>query len=139
MKNPENNPMDVTADAAAISDSSISLRRLQAFCDASGFDDSDVIMSHSIRSEDLSVKGTVDLVFGDILTLISACRNIEKDMIEFTDFHNECADENARLRGALDGALKEYVQLAASGDCGNWDPEEEPHVIKAREALKGGA
>ena len=29
-----------------------------------------------------------------------------------------------------------YTSLVNSGDCGNWNPEEETIVIKAREALK---
>lgn len=29
-----------------------------------------------------------------------------------------------------------YVQLAGSGDCGFWNPEEEPGVIAARAALR---
>ena len=43
----------------------------------------------------------------------------------------------AELRAALAGLLKRYVDLAGSGDCGNWDPETEDQVIAARAALKG--
>jgi len=39
------------------------------------------------------------------------------------------------LRDALKGLLDHYVRHANSGDAGNWDPEEEPEVIKARSAL----
>lgn len=36
---------------------------------------------------------------------------------------------------ALKNLLEMYVQLANSGDCGNWDPEQEEEVIEARNAL----
>jgi hypothetical protein len=36
---------------------------------------------------------------------------------------------------ALQTFLDRYVEMAASGDCGNWDPETEPHVIAARAAI----
>jgi hypothetical protein len=39
------------------------------------------------------------------------------------------------LTEALEGTLQVYVAMAASGDCGNWDPEIEEHVIKSRRAL----
>lgn len=39
------------------------------------------------------------------------------------------------LYAALETTLNRYVELAASGDCGHWDPETEPHVIAARAAL----
>lgn len=41
----------------------------------------------------------------------------------------------ATLREQLAVMTKHYVQLAGSGDCGFWDPEEEQEVIDAREAL----
>ncbi len=41
-----------------------------------------------------------------------------------------------QLKAALEGFLESYLVLANSGDCGNWDPEEEDHVIAARAALK---
>lgn len=44
-----------------------------------------------------------------------------------------------RKRGDMLAALKamteRYVDLAASGDCGHWDPEEEEVVIRARAAI----
>jgi hypothetical protein len=39
------------------------------------------------------------------------------------------------LYEALQGMLDHYTTLINSGDAGNWDPEEEPQVIAAREAL----
>lgn len=39
------------------------------------------------------------------------------------------------LYEALQTMLKRYVDLAGSGDCGNWNPEEEAQVIAARAAL----
>ena len=50
--------------------------------------------------------------------------------------------ENARLvaaapelRTSLANLLDHYLALANSGDCGNWNPEEEKEVIAARAAL----
>ena len=42
----------------------------------------------------------------------------------------------AELTDALSGLLTMYVGMVNSGDCGNWNPEEEKEVIAAREALK---
>ena len=38
-------------------------------------------------------------------------------------------------REALEGVTERYVDLAGSGDCGHWDPEEEIFVINARAEL----
>lgn len=46
--------------------------------------------------------------------------------------------ERDALRAALERAVKRYVDMANSGDCGNWDPEEEEFVIAARAALALG-
>lgn len=40
-----------------------------------------------------------------------------------------------RLRRSLTRLVEHYVQLVNSGDCGNWDPEEEEVVRDARAAL----
>lgn len=40
------------------------------------------------------------------------------------------------LLDALRAITKRYVDLAGSGDCGFWNPEEEPEVIAARAALE---
>jgi len=40
------------------------------------------------------------------------------------------------MLAALEAITKRYVDLAGSGDCGNWNPEEEPEVIAARSALR---
>lgn len=42
------------------------------------------------------------------------------------------------MEAALENLLDHYLQLANSGDAGNWDPEEEPVVIEARRALSEG-
>jgi hypothetical protein len=39
------------------------------------------------------------------------------------------------LLAALNELLERYCQLANSGDCGNWDPEEEAEVRAARAAI----
>lgn len=36
---------------------------------------------------------------------------------------------------ALEALLAMYVKLANSGDCGNWNPEDEPEVRAARHAI----
>ena len=87
-------------------------RRLMAFLEMSGFSDTDVIMSHSIRSEDLSVKGTVNLVAGDIRTILAELQ-LKNDAYHAA-VHNlairieECEDQSAeieRLRSERDTAL----------------------------------
>lgn len=48
---------------------------------------------------------------------------------------------NAELLEALEAFVAKYVQIADSGDCGFWNPEEEDFVIAARAAIakaKGG-
>lgn len=55
-----------------------------------------------------------------------------------SEWMRECSaavDEIGRLRGALDGLLERYTELVNSGDAGFWDPEKEPVVLAAREAL----
>lgn len=39
------------------------------------------------------------------------------------------------LLAALDALLKRYSSLVNSGDCGNWNPEEEEEIIAARAAI----
>lgn len=40
------------------------------------------------------------------------------------------------LLHALEETLERYVMLADSGDCGNLNAEQEPHVIASRAAIK---
>lgn len=39
------------------------------------------------------------------------------------------------LREALQEFVDKYVAMINSGDCGNWNPEEEPVVVNARKAI----
>jgi hypothetical protein len=39
------------------------------------------------------------------------------------------------LYAALDAITARYVSIAVSGDCGFWNPENEPEVVAARAAL----
>ncbi|KKJ75467.1 hypothetical protein WH95_18380 [Kiloniella litopenaei] len=39
------------------------------------------------------------------------------------------------LLEALKAFTKMYVQMIESGDCGNWNPEEDAEVIQARKAI----
>ena len=42
------------------------------------------------------------------------------------------------LAKALQGMLELYCDLINCGDAGNWNPEEDNAVIKARESLRNG-
>lgn len=42
---------------------------------------------------------------------------------------------NAEMLAALKAITERYVDLAGSGDCGFWNPEEEPEVQAARAAI----
>ena len=48
---------------------------------------------------------------------------------------DEYAAVNMRI--ALEKLLNMYFDMVNSGDCGNWNPEEDDEVIEARAALKG--
>lgn len=41
-----------------------------------------------------------------------------------------------KMLAALEGMLDMYTAMINSGDCGNWNPENDPEVIAAREAVK---
>lgn len=41
-----------------------------------------------------------------------------------------------KLKEALEKTLYGYINLVNSGDCGDWNADEESFVIKARQALK---
>jgi site-specific DNA-methyltransferase (adenine-specific) len=51
-----------------------------------------------------------------------------------TDAHPD-GETDADLREAAAALLRRYIQLVESGDCGNWDAEDEPEVRALREAL----
>lgn len=44
-------------------------------------------------------------------------------------------DKDSAVLVALEAMLEHYVQLAGCGDCGNWNPEDEPIVISTRKLL----
>ena len=44
--------------------------------------------------------------------------------------------EKSLLYTALQALLHRYLELVNCGDCGNWDPEQEPDVIQAHAALR---
>lgn len=64
--------------------------------------------------------------------------DVERHIAIASEEASRAALAEARLSRAVE-ALRmmtgHYVMLAGSGDCGNWDPEEESHVIAARRVL----
>jgi|TARA_Y100000034_G_scaffold136486_1_gene213272 hypothetical protein len=112
-----------------VSDFRIAQRRLKAFCNASGFAEDDIIMSHSAYNENLTVKGKVNLVFGDIKTLLNSIDLAEQEINEFQKLNTECANENERLRAAL-----EEIDSASQPEQGlmAWVHD------RTQKALKGG-
>lgn len=55
--------------------------------------------------------------------------------LEMARFWRDVTTENERLKEALEGLLKHYVDLVESGDAGFWDPEQEEPVKVARQVL----
>jgi len=45
--------------------------------------------------------------------------------------HYEMGHPHARVVAALKAILQRYLELATSGDCGYWDPYDEPEVKEA--------
>ena len=85
-------------------DDRIEIRRLKAFLDVSDFNDSDVIMSHSIRSEDLSIKGTVDLVVGDLRTILAELNRLNDvaDIVQANeDLGAKCDKQYSEIHALL--------------------------------------
>jgi hypothetical protein len=66
---------------------------------------------------------------------IAGMRRAIDRLDEFTPKLAALAAERADLYGALDALLRHYVKLVNSGDAGDWDPEDEAVVIRARQVL----
>lgn len=52
-----------------------------------------------------------------------------------TNAGHEFLADVERLRDAAEAHLEAYLNMVNSGDCGNWNPEEDPHVVALRAAL----
>ncbi len=65
-----------------------------------------------------------------------AWEEIEARRMRNAEFIVRSVNSHQMLVDALAQMTEHYVSLINSGDAGNWNPEEEPEVIKAREALK---
>jgi hypothetical protein len=61
--------------------------------------------------------------------------DVNRESERYNGMHQIAVMEIDRLRAALDGLLERYTGLVNSGDAGFWDPEGEPEVVAAREAL----
>lgn len=72
----------------------------------------------------------------EIIFLRENLERLEKESHQRGDKLVRSAEKIVKLKRALKDLTKHYVALVNSGDCGKWDPEEEPAVIAAREALK---
>jgi len=69
-------------------------------------------------------------------------RQLERERDEARERVDECIQlrkERDELREALSFFLEDYLEAVYSGDWGNWDPETEDCVIKARKALSNTA
>lgn len=65
--------------------------------------------------------------------------NIEKtscDYLQIEKFIFDFYGTEKKLAETLKGMLELWCNLVNSGDAGNWNPEEDEPVIKARKALK---
>jgi hypothetical protein len=56
--------------------------------------------------------------------------------IIFEDTYKWAESRIWELEGALRTFLEMYIRLVNSGDAGNWNPENDEEVIRARKALK---
>lgn len=56
---------------------------------------------------------------------------LEKGLAAMT----QMAEALRNVTDGLDGMTEHYVRLAGCGDCGHWNPENEPEVIAARKLV----
>jgi len=61
--------------------------------------------------------------------------NPEEQLTEANIYAERLRDKNYQLARALDELLKRYTAMVNSGDCGNWNPEADECVVKAKDAL----
>jgi hypothetical protein len=82
----------------------------------------------------------------DVAILIRGTKDIIAECYEDIRHHNELAKDEALANAFLIAAapdlleasekfLEGYVRMVNSGDCGNWNPEEEDVVIAMRAAI----
>lgn len=61
---------------------------------------------------------------------------LDKLFLEWSQFTKARTARELALEKALRGLLDRYTGLVNCGDCGFWNPENEPEVIAARAALE---
>lgn len=79
---------------------------------------------------------------GHTITLCDATTGHSVTNVAFCDeelraeVFRRAVNNHEALIKALEGLLANHVQLVSSGDCGNWNVEEEAEVIAARALLQ---
>lgn len=68
----------------------------------------------------------------EALSTLTASIQTIKELVEVLDMEYK----NQRVKDAVHKELLEhYLEMVNSGDCGNWNPEEEDIVMKSRHVL----
>jgi len=87
--------------------------------------------AHKFTAGPWVVRATPESSYGDFAVQIGK---------DYVNLHNEgdakLIAAAPKLLEALQELLDDYTGLVNSGDCGNWNPEEDPGVIKARAAIR---
>jgi hypothetical protein len=95
------------------------------------------------KAEDFGDCGTVAYSRREMADRANAKRDVEMERLRAENAQLRIATADAgiadgriaRLREALEFFLERHIALVESGDCGFWNPETDPEVIKARAAL----
>ena len=81
------------------------------------------VVEHNFKTAD----GQADAIY------VAVCANYSPNVDDEANAHFIAASPN--MFDALVAMTARYVDLAGSGDCGFWNPEEELQVIQARAAI----
>jgi hypothetical protein len=111
------------------------------YIDILGADDS--FVAETFGSDLRPTKELADDNARRIVACVNACEGIPIESLEaFNDWSKAGVasaktyrDQRDELLAALKGITEMYVRLINSGDCGNWDPEEDKEVIASRAAI----